>query len=314
MLLGFIFAIIVSVLFAIYAVPRKFSSQNVLLYTMWMGVAYFVGTLLVIAVMWGFGFAEVEDMRSPWHWVTVARGLVWVFGMAAYNLAIDRIGLVRFNQWKNFQGPIGSLLLLFFLAEVVGIKALWLVLGMVVMFISAVLFTIKDDSDSKKKNTFQGVAFALFAAVCFGVSILLLKIVTDQGFVFAQLFYHSLSLIIFSAIAYLIMGDGTSSQNAGQREKRPIKERLHNLIKVDKKTWLPFMAGGMFLVATFLMILALGMIASPIVWSITQLNVVWTVLIGIIIFKEVDFKAYRVRITVGFLTAIVATVLLFFAR
>jgi hypothetical protein len=141
MITGFVFSLLVSVLFAVYAAPRKYSKQHVVLYTMWMGIAYFVGTIMLIAIVWGLGFEEPENLINPWHLLTVLRGLIWVLGMAAYNRAIDKIGLTRFNQWKNIQGPVGSLLILFVVADmVVGIKVFFLLLGMLVMFCSALFF------------------------------------------------------------------------------------------------------------------------------------------------------------------------------
>jgi len=295
MILGFSFAIIVSILFAVYAVPRKYSKQNVILYTMWMGIAYFLGTMIVVAFMWGGEQCEMEDLLSPWHLVTVARGFVWVLGMAAYNLAIDKIGLARFNQWKNIQGPVGSLLMLFLWTEVVGVKVFWLLLGMTAMFVSAFLFQIKIENIDKK-NPVKGIMCAVFAGVCFGIAALLNKIVSDQGFLFTQLIYHSASLVVFSALAHLSIGN-----------------RMKDLIYIDRTIWLPFISGGMFLIATVLMILSYGLIAGPVLWSVTQLNAAWTILIGIFVFKEIDIKIHWQRIVAGFFVAVTAIMFLFLA-
>ena len=324
MVLGFIFSLFVSILFATYAVPRKYSKQHVILYTMWMGIAYFIGTIILISIIWGFGFEEPENLVSPWHFLTVLRGFIWVFGMAAYNLAIDKIGLTSFNQWKNIQGPVGSLLILFFITDMVeGIKVVFLFLGMIVMLCSALFFQVKTDVklENEKftvnkrlntpRNTKIGILFALLSGVCFGISALFNSIVTRPAivgdvFTFAQLLYHSVSLIIFSAIVYIIIGDKSN-------ENSTIKQRFKDIIKVNKKTWLPFIAGMMFLVATLLTIYSYRMIPNAIAWSITQLNVFWTVIIGIFIFKEVNYKQHWLRLSAGILMAIGACVLFFLA-
>ena len=116
---------------------------------MWMGIAYFIGTMILVVILWGLRIEEPENLLNPWHLLTVLRGFIWLLGMAAYNLAIDKIGLTRFNQWKNVQGPVGSFLILFVLADVVGIKILWLVLGMAVMFASALMFQITTDEEKE---------------------------------------------------------------------------------------------------------------------------------------------------------------------
>jgi len=308
MISGVVFALIVSVLFAVYAVPRKFSKQNAALYAMWVGVAYLVGSVVVCSVVWGFGIREQENLLSRWHLLTALRGVVWAFGTVSFSSAIDKIGLVRFNQWKNFQGPTGTLLMLAFLDEVVGAKVIWLLAGMTAMFISAMLFTIPSgfagSAGARAPGGFailsseyiSGILFALFAAVCFGVTAFINKIVTNQGFIFSQLLYHSLSVAVSAAIIFII-------QTRKPRE----------ILRVSRETWLPAMSGAMFLAATILSIFSYTMIAGGVSWSITQLNAVWTILIGIFVFREVSFRKHRRRIITGFAFALAAIVFLMFA-
>ncbi|MDR2694384.1 MAG: GRP family sugar transporter [Chitinispirillales bacterium] len=313
MISGFILSVLVSLLFAVYAIPRKFSTQNVILYTMWMGVAYFVGTAAAVPALWGGGFERAENLASPWHSLTVARGGVWVLGMAMYNLAIDKIGLTRFNQWKNVQGPVGSLLILFVVSEnVTGTKVLFLALGMTVMLLSAMFFQIRLETDRGKTAARSGVLCALGAGVCFGVAALLNSVVssvkiTGERFILSQLLYHSASLVVISALTYIILGGKLGGESGA-------KERFFEVFKVDKKTYLPFIAGGMYMLAAFLTIYSYRLIPNNAVpWSITQLNVFWTILAGVFIFKEIDFKKHFLRLAIGTVAAIVACALLFFA-
>ena len=323
---GVIFSLIVSVLFAVYAVPRKFSKQNPALYTMWVGAAYFAGSVAVCSAVWGFGLREQENLLDTRHLLSALRGLVWVCGTASFNIAIDKIGLVRFNQWKNFQGPIGTLLMLAFLDEVVGAKVVWLLLGMTAMFFSAVLFTINWErvtwGRGRPACKFQktrsvetrhalslplwfcnypppaitGILYALLAAACFGFTAFINKIVTNQGFIYSQLPYHSLSVVVAAAIIFII-------QTGKPRE----------IFRVSRECLLPAMSGAMFLAATILSIFSYTMIAGGVAWSITQLNAVWTILIGIFIFREVSFRKHRRRIISGFAFAMAAIAFLLFA-
>jgi glucose uptake protein GlcU len=73
------------------------------------------------------------------------------------------------------------------------------------------------------------------------------------------------------------------------------------------------MAGAMFLIATLLTIHSYRMIPGAVAWSITQLNVFWTVLVGVFIFKEVNYKQHWLRLITGSLMAVGACVLLFMA-
>jgi len=292
MVLGVILALVVSIIFAVYAVPRKFSKQNAILYTMWVGLAYFIGSILLCLIVWFFGLREQEVFFSFWHLLTILRGIIWFFGIVAFNLAIDKIGLTRFNQWKNFQGPIGTILMLAFIDDIVSSKIIWLLCGMTVMFISAMLFTIKTDNDNLQSNK-KGIFWAVLAAFCFGITAFINKIITTQGFIFSQLLFHSFSVVFAAATFYCI------------KTRKP-KDLFHFSSEIK----FPIISGILFLAGTILSIYSYTMIPGSISWSITQLNAIWTILIGIFIFKEVSFKKYWFRITVGFVFAFSAIFLL----
>jgi glucose uptake protein GlcU len=70
----------------------------------------------------------------------------------------------------------------------------------------------------------------------------------------------------------------------------------------------------MYMLAAFLTIYSYRLIPNNAVpWSITQLNVFWTIIIGVFIFKEIDGGKHFPRLFLGTLAAIAACVLLFFA-
>ena len=196
----------------------------------------------------------------------------------------------------------------------------WLLLGIVVMFCSALLFQINNLSMQTKtdakatgaiKNTKSGIAFALFSGLCFGVTAFLNSVVsrpaiTGDTFTFAQLLYHSASLVLFSVLVYMI--------SANRPDKtRTAKQRFKDILKVSKETRLPFIAGSMYLAATLLTILSYRMIPNAVAWSITQLNVFWTLLAGVFFFKEINYKRHWLRLTTGVIMAAGACVLLFLA-
>jgi glucose uptake protein GlcU len=292
MFLGVLFSIIVSVLFAVYAVPRKFSKQNATLYTMWTGIAYFLGAVVLCSILWGFRIVASENLGSVWHLASITRGAIWVLGTVCFNLAIDKIGLARFNQWKNLQGPVGSILMLTLLTDIAGDKILWVILGIITMLISATLFTIKKDSDNNK-STITGILLAVASAFCFGATAFLNRWITGQGFIYSQLLYHSISVAVFAAIAFLL---------TAKKSKTPVRE----ILNVNRQTWLPAITGLMFLVATTLSILSYTLIPGAIAWSITQLNALWTILIGVFIFREIRFQKHWLRLTAGLIFAVVA--------
>jgi glucose uptake protein GlcU len=182
--------------------------------------------------------------------------------------------------------------MLAFINEVSGSKVIWLLLGMTAMFISAALFTIKSDNGDNRSNR-SGILYALFASVCFGVTAYINKVITMHGFVYSQLLYHSLSVVVSAAAIFFIQ-----------------TRRAKELLRFSRENWLPAASGAMFLIATILSIFSYTMIPGGVSWSITQLNAVWTILIGIFIFNEGSFKKHWPRIMAGFVFALAAVAFL----
>ena len=55
-------------------------------------------------------------------------------------------------------------------------------------------------------------------------------------------------------------------------------------------------------------------IPASIGFTIIQLNALWTITIGIIIFKEIDLKKYRNQVVLGLLFTLIGAILLVLAR
>ena len=100
----------------------------------------------------------------------MARGILWGVSILFLTLAIDKIGLAKSNQWKGLAVPFGTILMITLLGDVLGaVKIVFVMAGMFAMFVSAVLFTIRRDSDNKRAVN-VGILFALGTAVCSGVN------------------------------------------------------------------------------------------------------------------------------------------------
>lgn len=295
MVLGIIFSIIVSVFFTLYILPRKFTKQNPIFYMALVGLSFtVVSVIFYFSVNWtSIGFKE--NLFSPWHLLSALLGILWFFGGLFLNIAIDKVGVSKCNQWKNLQGPIGSILMLIFLSEAYTTNIVYTIFGIVLMFISAMLFTIKKDDETKTELK-VGVIFAIAAALMFGLNAFVSKLLTNQGFIYSKNIYFSLFVFLSAFVAYLM------------KNKKLDKQEI-----VSKDLKYPLIAGLIYGIAAIFNVLAYNYIAGSVAFSIIQLNAVWTILIGIFIFKEINFKKYWLRISLGMLFAIGSIVLLIFA-
>ena len=330
MFLGIIYAILCSILLSAYSIARKFTKQNAIAYTVWIGIAFFITTAIIYGVVVLAGWGVDEPLISPWHLLSLLLGMVWVFASACVSFAVDKIGLSKSTQWKNLQGPIAAILMLAFLSDVVGSK-IWLVLcGFIVMFISAMLFNInKNQTKEVNKNAWQGVLLSVLGAVGFGVYAFLQKILTNNGFVLTPILYASLAVALFSLFIYVVryrkikdlftinesvlVNPFLSKQNAigtGQNNMNVVANKKLSLFKQMSP---PIIAGVLTSAVVILNMLSFREIAGSVAFGIIQANVIWTILVGILVFREINFRQNWLRITCGFISAIGAVVLLIFS-
>ncbi len=293
--MGFIFAIITSLFFTAYVVPKKLSAQTPLRYSVFQGIGFFAASAIAYVIS-RFSGPVVDRINSPVLLLSCLAGVIWYTGSVFLLIAIDKMGLSRSNQWKNLQGPFGALFNMIFLAEYLNTNVFFIFLASALILISAVFFNVKTAGEDLKANR-SGIIFGLLAAVLFGFNSMLQKYVSSKGFMYSQLFCMSLFVMISSFVFALI--------------------REHDLMyvkNIHKKENLPGLSAGIiYFFAAFFSTHAYSLIPGSVAFTIIQLNAVWTVLIGVLVFKEIDLKKNRLRILAGIICAIAGVIVLLFA-
>lgn len=132
----------------------------------------------------------------------------------------------------------------------------------------------------------------------FGTNALIQKYVTNNGLIYSQQVYFS-GFVFISALIYIFIKEKNIKILADVKSKDNI---------------LGIIGGAIYFFASFFSTLAYKYIPGSIAFTIVQLNAVWTVLVGILIFKEVDFKKNWLRIVSGIILAIIGVVMLLFAQ
>lgn len=294
--MGYIFATISSLFFTAYVIPKKISKQTPIKYSMFMGLGFFIISIIMFWINKIFVYNPKETLLNPILLLSGFGGSLWFVGSVFFLTSIDKIGLSRSNQWKNLQGPIGAILTLIFLSEFLETRLIYIVLAIIFILISAMLFTIKN---SKEKTVDKkGIIYAILSALFFGINALIQKYATNNGLVYSQQVYFA-GLVFISSIVYLLV-----------TEKNIIV--LKNINKKDNI--LGIVGGCIYFFASFFSTLAYKYIPGSIAFTIVQLNAVWTVLVGILLFKEIDFKKHWSRIILGILLAIIGVIMLLFAQ
>jgi len=292
--MGYILAIISSIFFSLYVIPRKLSKQPALFFSLLMGTGFFVGSVVLYLFRPIIGFSDKPSLILLW---SVLAGVVWALGFVLFVKSIDGIGLARSNQWKNLQGPVGVILCLTILGEYAKTNPIFAVLAGLAVLLSAVAFTIFNSRAEAKVNL-KGIYLAALSGLAFGTVTVINKYVTVSTGVYLQQVVWSASIML-SLFVYISLF---------------FKNALQEVKKVDKRNILLGLgAGVLYLGASFFMLQSYRYIPASIGFTIIQLNTIWTVAIGIFIFHEIDGKKYFRRIIFGFLFALIGISLLMLA-
>jgi len=295
---GYIFAIISSIFSAIYVVPKKLSKQKPVTYAMIMGIGYFFTSVIGFVLLRAFNVIA-EPLFPPFFPYTIVsciNGIVWTIASVSVLSSIDRIGLAKSNQWKSLQGPIGAFLMLTLLSEFLTAKVIYVVLALMFITLAAMIFSTRGEDKAPVDKL--GILYALIAAVFYGVYAFLKKILTDEGTLFAQQIYTALFVFI-SAAVYLLIKNKTLKIDTPNKKREII---------------LPLTGGALFFCNASFNVLAYSLIEGSIASMLHQLNAVWLLLLGVFVFKEIDFKKYWARLIIGLVLSLIGVLMLILVK
>lgn len=290
--MGYLLAILSSLFFGIYIIPKKLVKIKTKYYLFYMSFGFVIMSLIVYLFTLLIG-KNTEALFHPVLILIVLRGISWFLASNLFLISIDKIGMSRSTQYKNLKGPLGVLLTLIFLSEFKVTNVFLVLLAALLTFTSALLFTIKKDNHKIDKS---GIIYAIIASLFLALNALIQKYITNYGFIYTQHLYQSITIMLVSFI-YLIIKD----------------KNLTTLKDITNKDMpLAFIGGLLYYFAAYFNTLAYKQLPASIAFTIINISGVWSVLIGILIFKEIDFKKNYKRISSGILLSVIAVIILLF--
>ncbi len=290
-MLGYILAIITSLFFSIYVIPKKLVKEKTTYYTMFLTLGFLI-TSTVLYIIFNLTGVCKETLSGTVISVLLLRGLLWFLSVYVYALAIDKIGISRAIQYQSLKTPFGVFLTMFFLQEFLLTNVFTVAIATAITFASALILTIKKSPDKKIDKI--GILYAIISAILLATTNVLQKWVTNQGIVYSQHIFTALSSFSFATI-YVIA-----------KEKS-----LKSALSIAKKSKILALLGGMaFYFASFFQALAYKRLPASVVTIIVQLSAIWSIIIGIVIFKEIDLKKYWKRILLGITLTVISILIL----
>lgn len=289
--IGYILALAASLFFSFYIIPRKFAKNSPLIYTFFVGIGF---TVFSAAALGTYG--NFAALLNPYLIGAGIVGILWMIAQVLYTSAIDKLGISIANQWRTFQGPIGAITALLILGEFVNVNIWMTGAGAVAIFIAAILLTIKKSGERLiSKN---GIVLACVAAVLFGGGSTIQKYVTMNG---ADLLAQT-----FCFAAFVMISGFISIAASGKYRELKASRLRDNLLGVA--------GGGLYFAASWLQVASYQRAPASIAFTMIQISAVWTVLIGVLYFKEINLRTHWLRICIGMLFAIISVILLMFAQ
>ncbi len=289
--IGYLLAIMTSIFFSIYVIPKKIIKEKTMYYTLFLTLG-FLGTASVIYILFNLIGICNENVNGIVMLTLIVRGFLWFLSLYVYALAIDKIGISRAVQYQSLKAPFGVLLTMTFLQEFLVTNVPGIILSTMLTFVAALLLSIKKDQE--KKISKIGIIYAIMSAVFLATTNLLQKWVTNQGIVYSQHVFTAMSSFAF-AVLYVFLKD----------------KNIKKAISINKRSIVLAMMGGCaFYFASFFQALAYKRLPASVVTIIVQLSTIWSILLGILIFKEINFKKNWQRIIVGIIMTLLSIVIL----
>jgi len=289
---GYFFAILSAIFLSLYIIPKKFTKQPPFIYNFFIGVGYFITSVIFVVILSIFNKLN-EPIFSIYVLFSILDGVLWVLASACFLNCIDTLGLTRASTFKNLQGPISALLFLFVLNEYKNINILFIFFALILIFLSQILFNFNENKQSRL-NT-KGILFGLLASVFFSLNALVRKITAIHNIIYIGNIYASFTIVVISFIILII------------------KNKVNKNLIEFKTNKYGLLSGVFYFFASTLMVVSFKFISGAITSSLTKLSGLITVFIGIVFFKEINFKKHYIRIVLGAFCIILAVVVLFFA-
>src|SRR3989338_463875 len=283
---GYILALIGSLFFSLYIIPRKFTRLDPIYFSLLVGIGFFISSSLLYLIRIFFGFHEIIRPEILW---SILGGILWAIGLVSLVKSIDSLGLTRSNQWKNLQGPIGVILSLVILTEYIQVSPVLAILAGLCVFLAAFLINVSNEQESRSQNLSD-------VALAFGSVTVINKYVVVEVGVYSQQVLWAFS-IAATLLLYCLF----------YKNIREIK------VVARRDIVLGLVSGLVYLGASFFMLESYKYIPASIGFTIIQLNTVWTFIAGVFFFHEIDALRHYKRLILGVCFSLAGITLLFLA-
>jgi glucose uptake protein GlcU len=304
--IGFLLAIICSISFGAYILPRKLSKLSVLDYQFWVAAA--IAPLMMLTAFLARAPLLVGAVQIS---IGIVCGALWTAGSISYSAAVDHIGVTRSTPVKNLAPAFAAFYGISIFREYVITRPLELLMtvgGVALMVFAALLigrigahehetaiaYDINRPAPERKTAFRIGMASSMGAAFFYGAYSVPLK----------WLFKHGVSA--YTACAWL--GVGVLSSTVAVyllRERRLLPARA------DRREFLLCSAaGGIWSSGQIVGALAMLYIPMSVSWPVSNLGTLVAIGWGVLVFKEARIRENKAALVLSIIIYLAGLALL----
>lgn len=307
--IGFLLAILCSISFGAYILPRKLSRLSVTDYQYWVGVTI-APVMIAVCLVAG----SPLSVAPKFVLAGLSCGVLWTFGSMSYSAAVDNLGVTRSTPIKNLAPAFASLygIAIFHEYVITQPRALWMTVGGIALMMAAAFligragatenekakaFDASIGSALRKKSFALGIFYSSCAAFFYGAYSVPLKWLFRNG------------IDAYTACAWLGVGVLVSSVAAYAVTCRRLVPRLPSRREIG----LAMAGGGIWTSGQIIGALAMLYIPMSISWPVSNLGTLVAMGWGVLIFKEVHLAKHKAEVAASVLVYVAGLALLAFA-
>lgn len=306
---GFVLAILGSLSFGAYILPRKLSRLSVIEYQYWL--SWIIATIcLVVALIAGSPLL----IRGDLLWLSFACGPIWTLGSLSYSAAVDNLGVARSTPVKNLAPVFAAFYGIVVFKEYTlqePVALTMAITGVALMGAAAFLigrvtatkhekafaFDVSRMAQERKASFVRGMLYSLSAAIFYGAYSIPLKVVFGAKVTpYTACAWLGLGVLASSLLVYVFASGRLFPRFPGWRE-----------VKIAQT------AGAIWSAGQILGAAAMIYIPMSISWPVSNLSTLVAVAWGVWIFKEVQMEKHLKEVVFGLALYFVGLALLAFA-
>ncbi|MGI8924635.1 MAG: GRP family sugar transporter [Fimbriimonadales bacterium] len=304
--LGFVLAVLGSISFGAYILPRKLSKLSVLDYQYWLAIVI-APFCIVVAIVAGAGLAMQPTMLG----LSLLCGVIWTFGSLSYSSAVDNVGVTRSTPIKNMAPVFAAIygIILFQEYSLANPVALAMTVSGVLFMVAAAFligrasalehekafaYDVARSAEERRRSFGLGIAFSLGAAFFYGAYSAPLKYLFKKGVsAYAVCAWLGVGVLITTVLIYIVKERRLAPRFPGRRE-----------------FLLAQGAGAIWTSGQLLGALAMLYIPMSISWPVSNLGTLVAVAWGVYIFKEVHIEKHIKEFALGLVLYVAGLTLL----